>query len=175
MARTFQNFGLMEDLSVLDNVVAGLHSRNTCSLADELLFLARRNRAEREMREIALQGLEAAGLLHLRDVQVRGLPYGKRKAVELVRAMAVQPRLLLLDEPTAGLSDSDMRTLASSLVELQQRTKTTLVVISHHMEFLLGIADKVTVLSLGRLIATGTPQEIRHDAAVISAYLGSEV
>jgi len=174
IARTFQNFGLMEELSVRENVIAGLHSRNPCRLLDEVLLFQRRNRAERAMHELAQEHLQAAGLAPLADVPVKSLPYGKRKAVELARATAVGPELLLLDEPTAGLSEPEMAALADRLQRLRSRSGTTLLVISHHMGFLLGIAEQVTVLNLGRPVATGSAQAIQADPAVIAAYLGVE-
>jgi branched-chain amino acid transport system ATP-binding protein len=174
IARTFQNFGLIGELSVLDNVMAGMHARHPGRLIDELVLIPRRNRFERETRERALAALEFAGLSDLADRQVAQLSYGTRKAVELARASALDPRLLLLDEPTAGLNAREMELLRESLVALRTRTKIAMLVVSHHLDFLMGIIDSLTVLDLGRCIASGDPALIKSDPAVVAAYFGNE-
>ncbi|MGF7161562.1 branched-chain amino acid transport system ATP-binding protein [Rhodoligotrophos appendicifer] len=172
IARTFQNFGLIGGLTVRDNVMAGLHSVHPCRLMDELVLLGRRNRFEREMRVRAEEALQRTGLVEIADQEVSSLSYGMRKAVELARAMAVEPKLLLLDEPTAGLNAGEMNTLRDRLLALRAEAALTIIVITHHLEFLAGVADAVTVLDLGRTIASGTPAEVQADPRVIAAYIG---
>lgn len=174
IARTFQNFGLIGELSVLENVMAGMHARHEGGLLHELLLIPRRNRCEREIRHRVLGALEIAGLSELIDQPVSSLPYGTRKAVELARAIAVDPQLLLLDEPTAGLNTLEMDRLRQTLGTVRERTGVTILVITHHIEFLLGIADTVTVLDLGHRIACGPPSLVNTDPKVIAAYVGTE-
>ncbi|WP_326535692.1 ABC transporter ATP-binding protein [Pseudorhodoferax sp.] len=174
IARTFQNFGLVGELSVLDNVMAGMHAVHPASLLDELVRPGRRRRAEDSVRTRALEALGLMDLLPLADRPVGALPYGLRKNVELARAIATQPRLVLLDEPTAGLSHHDMQALHATLSAWRRRGEFTVLVITHHIEFLLAIADEVTVLDLGRTIARGVPSLVRSDPAVVRAYVGTE-
>lgn len=174
IARTFQNFGLIGELSVLENVMAGMHARHPGGLLEEMLLLGRRNRHEREARTRALESLAFTGLSDVADRLVVSLPYGVRKAVELARAIAIDPRLLLLDEPTAGLNEAEMERLRRTLRELQRSTDVTILLITHHVEFLLGIADAVTVLDLGRRIAFGDPSLVKTDPEVVAAYIGTE-
>ncbi|HEX2891473.1 ABC transporter ATP-binding protein [Vineibacter terrae] len=174
IARTFQNFGLIGELSVLENVMAGMHARHPGGLLEEMLLLGRRNRHEREARTRALESLAFTGLSDVADRLVASLPYGVRKAVELARAIAIDPRLLLLDEPTAGLNEAEMERLRRTLRELQRSTDVTILLITHHVEFLLGIADAVTVLDLGRRIAFGDPSLVKTDPEVVAAYIGTE-
>jgi len=174
IARSFQNLGLIGELSVIDNVMAGMHSRHPGRLVDELLLIPRRNRFERDMRAKAVEALAMAGLSDVAQRRVGELSYGTCKAVELARAAALDPRLLLLDEPTAGLNTLEMDNLRSALIDLRQRTSVTILVISHHIDFLLGIVDELTVLDLGRRIASGEPQAVKNDPKVIAAYLGTE-
>ena len=172
ISRSFQNLGLISQLSVLDNVKVGFHARHPGTLLDELLLIPRRNTNERETADRARAALRLAGLEDKADLPVSALSYGLRKSVEFARAIVGEPRLLLLDEPTAGLSPFEMDELRDRLRVLMSTRPTTLLVITHHLEFLAEIADSVTVLDLGRVIASGSPAEIRADPAVISAYVG---
>jgi branched-chain amino acid transport system ATP-binding protein len=174
IARTFQNFGLVPALSVLDNVMAGMHSVHPGTLFDELIHLRRRNRNEAAMRRRAMETLALLGLESVARQPVSSLAYGIRKSVELARATACKPRLLLLDEPTAGLSRSDMDALRQSLTTIRAGSDVTILVITHHIEFLLAIADEITVLDLGKTIAQGHPSLVRSDPAVIRAYVGTD-
>ena len=174
ISRTFQNLGLVASLSVLENVMVGVHARHQGGLLDELLLIPRRIRREREARARAWAALELAGLTGIADQPAAGLPYGTRKAVELARACAAAPKLLLLDEPTAGLNRLEMDQLRDTLGTLRRATGVTVLVITHHVEFLLGVADEVTVLDLGRRIAFGEPSLVKTDPKVIEAYIGTE-
>ena len=172
ISRTFQNFGLIEQLTVLDNVLAGMHCVYPGTIIDEMFLIARRNAQERRARERARSALELLGLSGIESRIVSTLPYGTRKSVELARAIAVDPKLVLLDEPTAGLNQSEMNALRKILLALRDEKALTILVISHHLEFLLGAVDEITVLDLGRRIAAGDPSIVKNDPAVIAAYIG---
>lgn len=174
ISRTFQNFGLIAQLNVLENVMLGWHARHPGTLLDELLRFGRRNRFEREAREQSQQALARAGLADFSQRAVGSLSYGMRKGVELARADVLQPRLLLLDEPTAGLSRAEMQSLAGTIARMRERSGVTVLVITHHIEFLLEVADEVTVLDLGQRIAAGSPTLLRDDPRVVAAYVGTE-
>ena len=174
LSRTFQNLALIEDASVLDNVLIGLHAHRPGGLADELFLVRRGFRREGEQRRSAMEALELLGLASAAEADVARLSYGQRKMVELARAWVGQPKLLLLDEPTAGLSGTEIERLQGKLLELRERHRLAMLVITHHVEFLVGMADAVSVLDLGRLIARGTPEQVRADPAVVAAYMGSE-
>jgi branched-chain amino acid transport system ATP-binding protein len=152
IARTFQNVELFGSMTVLEHVLLGRH--------------ARRGRSAREV----LSYTELAGLAHRRAAE---LPYGTQKRVELARALASGPRLLLLDEPAGGLNHEEVGELGSLIRLLQANLELTILLVEHHMGLVMGIADRVHVLDFGRLIASGTPAEVRGDQGVIEAYLGA--
>lgn len=174
VSRSFQNLGLIGQLSVIDNVKVGLHACHPGTLKDELMFVVRRMRYERETAERAMAALRLVGIEQFAHLPVSALSYGARKLVEFARAVVGESKLLLLDEPTAGLSPFEMSELRVRIDALRAARPITLLVITHHLEFLAEIADTVTVLDLGKAIASGTPNEIRTDPAVVSAYLGEE-
>jgi branched-chain amino acid transport system ATP-binding protein len=155
IARTFQNVELFRSMSVLENVRVGLHARGG------------RDAAARET-------LEQTGLDELAHKPVAGLPFGVQKRVELARALAARPRLLLLDEPAGGLGHEEVDELGGLIRRTRDTFDLTILLVEHHMNLVMGIADHVHVLDFGRKIAAGTPAEVRANAAVIEAYLGSE-
>ena len=162
VARTFQNLQLFPRMSVLENVLVGAHTR-----ADLL--------SERRARRRAVAALEYVGLAQVARLPASGLPYATLKRVELARALAAEPRLLLLDEPAGGLSHQEVDELAASVRRLRDERETTVLLVEHHMNLVMRISDSVRVLDFGRLIASGPPEQVQRDPAVIDAYLGVEV
>jgi len=175
ISRTFQNLALIDDATVLDNVLIGLHAHRPGGLMDELVFVRRGRRHEREARDIAMAALLPVGLKPHAQTLTSSLSYGQRKMVELARAWVGRPKFLLLDEPTAGLNSSEIEGLRETIIAVRKEIGLTILVITHHVEFLMGMADAVTVLDLGKTIAAGTPDEVRRDQRVIEAYIGTSV
>jgi branched-chain amino acid transport system ATP-binding protein len=159
IARTFQNLQLCAHMTVLDNVLVGAHSR----------IGARR---ERTARADAMEILDSLGLAQLAQAPAAGMPFGRLKRIELARALASSPKLLLLDEPAGGLSHEEVGELAELIRRLRTDYRLTILLVEHHMNLVMTVSDRVTVLDFGRTIAAGTPKEIQSNPAVIEAYLG---
>jgi branched-chain amino acid transport system ATP-binding protein len=173
IARTFQNTEVFRPLSVVDNVRVGLHSRLRGSVVAAALWSPRVAREERAARERALALLERLGLADVADVEAGALPLGRQKRLEMARALAAEPRCLLLDEPAGGLNPTETRALMDLIVGLRDQLGLTVIVVEHDMDLVMGISDRVVVLHYGRKIADGTPREVAHDAVVLDAYLGA--
>ena len=174
IARTFQNTEVFRPLSVLDNVLVGLHSRLRGGIFGAALWSPRVAREERAARERAGTLLARLGLDDVADVEAGGLPLGRQKRLEMARALAAEPRCLLLDEPAGGLNPTETRALMDLIVRLREDLRLTLIVVEHDMQLVMGISDRVAVLHYGRKIAEGKPREVATTPAVIEAYLGTE-
>jgi len=173
IARTFQNLALMDDATVLDNVLVGMRRAGGFNLHD-FLPTRRRFALAAEDRAAALAALAQVDLQRFANDRIGKLPYGFRKSIEIARALCARPRLLMLDEPTAGLNPTEMEQLAIAVRRMRDTLGLTLLLITHHIEFLLEVADRVTVLDLGCVIADGSPDLVHTDARVRGAYLGAD-
>jgi branched-chain amino acid transport system ATP-binding protein len=173
LIRTFQTARVFPRMSVLENVLVGGHRHLRSHTWQQMLWGGSARREERELRERADGFLEMVGLAGFRDRTATELPAGSQKLLEVVRALMARPRLLLLDEPAAGLNDSETNELASLLRALRM-SGITVIVVEHNMSLVMGVADQVIVLDAGCLVASGTPREIQNNARVIAAYVGQE-
>jgi branched-chain amino acid transport system ATP-binding protein len=173
VARSFQNLGLVGELTALENVLVGRDHLMRAGALRGGLGLARRE--EREHREAAMIALRIVGIADLAQRVVGTLPYGDRKRVELARCVAMEPKLMLLDEPVAGMSAAERASMTRLLARLHRDEGMTLLLVEHDMGVVMQVADRVLVLDFGRPIAIGTPAEIQSDERVIRAYLGEEL
>lgn len=172
IGRTFQNLALFRHGTVIDNLLVGLHSRLTSGVLGGAFFLGRTAREERLAREQVEQIIEFLEIEEIRDRQVSTLSYGLQKRVELGRAMAIQPRLLLLDEMVSGMNQEETEDIARFVLDLRDELGITVLMIEHDMDVVMDISDAIHVLNFGRCIASGTPAEIAANPHVIEAYLG---
>lgn len=173
LARTFQNVQLFENMSVIENVMVGCHLWTRQGLVSGALRWVGHWREERKIRAESLERLEQVGLADAADDDAASLPFGKQRMLEIARALASRPKLLLLDEPASGLSTRETAELSALLRTIVSEGMTVLLV-DHDMQFIMDISDEVAVLDQGSKIAEGTPEEIQNDARVIAAYLGME-
>lgn len=172
IGRTFQNIRLFGSMTVFENVLVGRHTHIRYTYADALLHTPRYFRAERSARDKVLDLLNFVGLEARAEELARNLSYGDQRRLEIARAMAIQPRLLLLDEPAAGMNPRETDALKALIRALRDERRITILLIEHHMQVVMAVSDRIAVLDHGRLIAEGAPAAIRENPAVIEAYLG---
>ena len=170
MARTFQNIRLWKSQTVFDNILIAKHCRATSNVFSAAFRLNRKEEAEQRENVEAL--LETVGLVDVKNELATSLPYGRQRRLEIARALAAEPKLLLLDEPAAGMNPQETEELTAFISEIRDRFRLTVFLIEHHMNLVMNISQRIYVLDFGRLIANGTPAEIQNNKRVIDAYLG---
>jgi branched-chain amino acid transport system ATP-binding protein len=175
IARTFQNIRLFSDLTVLDNVKIAYHFHVKYGLWESILRLGRYHNEEAEIEEKAIRFLEIFKLDHKKDEIAKNLPYGEQRRLEIARALAAQPRLLLLDEPAAGMNPQETQQLMEMIRWIRKEFDLTILLIEHDMSLVMGVCERIYVLDYGSIIAHGTPDQIKNNPRVIEAYLGEEV
>lgn len=174
IARTFQNIRLFKDMSVLDNVKVGLHHSQNYSLFSTVLRLPKYFKGEEAMEEMALSLLRVFDLEQFAHVKASNLPYGKQRKLEIARALATSPKLLLLDEPAAGMNPTETAELMETIKIVREKFSIAILLIEHDMKLVMGICEKIAVLNFGTILAFGTPEEIKNNPDVVAAYLGND-
>ena len=172
IGRTFQNIRLFSNLSVLDNVLMANSMDAKYNIVEAVLRFPRYWRVEKSMLEFSLSLLDAVGIADMRNQTAKNLPYGHQRKLEIARALALRPKLLLLDEPSSGMNVDESQELVNFVLKVKDDFDLTILLIEHHMDVVTNLCDNVTVLNFGKTIATGTPAEIKKNKAVIEAYLG---
>lgn len=174
LVRTFQNVEIIKELSLLDNVLVGAHIDFKATVFEQALRLPRAKREEREMAAKAQEALEFMGIGHLKDAPADGQPYGVLKKVEMARTLMCKPKLIILDEPAAGLNDSETADLAETIRRIRDAYHCTILLVEHDMRLVMNICDRICAISFGKFLACGTPEEIQKNKLVQEAYLGEK-
>jgi branched-chain amino acid transport system ATP-binding protein len=172
IARTFQNIRLFSNCSVLDNVRTACHHQAKYSVAEGIIPTPRRIKEEKEIFDRSMELLDIVGLADRAEEGASNLPYGYQRRLEIARALALNPRLLLLDEPAAGMNPDESQNLMAFIKDIRNKFDLTILLIEHHMEVVMGLSDYIVVIDFGKTIARGTPQEVQCNQTVIEAYLG---
>ena len=173
MVRTFQGIELFGQMTVLENVMVGLHTKSKSGIMASAFKLPKQIREERHIREQAASWLEFTGITELADVKASNLPFGKGRLLEIARAMALEPHIILMDEPAAGLNSRETSDLAMMIQKIKD-SGVTVALVEHDMELVMEICNRIVVLNLGQKLAEGTPREIQENEKVITAYLGED-
>lgn len=173
IARTYQNIRLFNEMSTYDNLLIGQHKRGAANLLESIFMLPRHFSQEKEMESRAMNLLERFNLSQVTQVKASNLPYGDQRRLEIARALATNPKLILLDEPTAGMNPTETKLVGEQILKLRDEGITVLV-IEHDMSLIHQVCDEVYVLNFGQIISQGTPDEIRQNRVVIEAYLGTD-
>ena len=174
IARTFQNIRLFSEMTALDNVKVGMHNEIKCSFLSSLLHLPGYHKAEKKANEKAMELLEFMGLADVAHVKAGSLPYGVQRRLEIVRALASNPSIILLDEPAAGMNPSETTELMHQIRRIRDTFQIAIFLIEHDMNLVMNVCEAIAVVNYGHIIAKGTPEEIRENPAVIEAYLGKQ-
>ena len=174
ITRTFQNIRLFKKLNAYDNVLTACHKLADYSLFDSVIRVGKFKPQEKGLNEKATELLKLMGLWDYKDVVASNLPYGLQRKLEIARALALEPKLLLLDEPAAGMNPEETIQLVELIKEIRDKFELTVLLIEHHMDLIMGVSDRIFVLNFGIPLALGTPKEIQGDKRVVEAYLGKE-
>jgi branched-chain amino acid transport system ATP-binding protein len=172
IARTFQNIRLFGELSALENVIVGRHLHTKSNFVTGILGLPQANQAEKQAKQKAKELIELVGLGDRVSEKAKNLSYGDQRRLEIARALALEPSILLLDEPAAGMNPNEKQVLSAFIRDLRSQFNLTIILIEHHVPLVMGLCDRIAVLNFGKLIALGQPEIVRNDPAVIEAYLG---